>query len=462
MSVRRSAAVFGTATVLGHLSQLVWLAAASRAMSAEAFGTVLAAQALYAVLQIFVDIGTSTLGARTVARGELTGRARGELVRIRMTLVLAAAPVALVLGAAGVSGSLAATAPFVVALGLFGALNVWVPYGAGDARPWATYIFARSAVLAAAATGFALLGSGFPAPLAGTLECVVLVFVIVVYRQRALADLRAALAVRGGPWRAVGSIGAPPVLAQASMAAGTLILSGAGRPAAAGIFAACVRLLSGLNAINGIVVTAMYPRLAQVGADSGRGAALVTVALRLIAIVAAATTAACVLAGQALTTAFIGADSDRAAVALALTAAAAVPLGNIIVFGYQLVARGFERAVLLPFVVGAVATIGGGLVAVAAGGAQVDIVAGTLAGGQLLAMAALALRFARRSPELSGAAAEASAVALLVALLACAAIAERLRVPAGVALLAIAAVMSWRIAPALWTLAPPSLRLRHR
>ena len=54
-------------------------------------------------------------------------------------------------------------------------------------------------------------------------------------------------------------------MAQTSMAAGTFILSGSGRPAAAGVFAACVRLLTGLNAISGIVATAMYPRLAQSG-----------------------------------------------------------------------------------------------------------------------------------------------------------------------------------------------------
>jgi O-antigen/teichoic acid export membrane protein len=457
MSVRRSAAIFGAATVLGHTSQLVWLAAGSRAMSAETFGTVLAAQTLYAVLQILVDIGTATLGARIVAQGELTDAARGELVRIRMTLVLSVAPVALALGALGVSGSLEATFPFVVALVLFGAFNVWVPYGGGDARPWATYMFSRSALPAAVATGYVVLGASFPAVLAGFLECAVLLVVMALYGQRPFADLRLALAARSGPWRAVLRIGAPPVMGQTSMAAGTFILSGSGSPASAGVFAACVRLLTGLNAINGIVATAMYPRLAQSGraAEATGDAALVTTALRLIALLAAGVTGVCVLAGDTITRVFTGTSSQQAATALVLTTAAALPLGNIIMFGYLLVARGHERDSVMPFAVGAGATIGGGLVAVAAAGPRVDLVAAALVGGQLIGMVILAQRFVRRAPELTAAAAEASVAAALVAVLACASLVEALRVPVGAALLAIAAAMLWRLAPAARALVRP-------
>ncbi len=454
MSVRRSAAIFGAATVMGHASQLVWLAAGSRAMSPDTFGKVLAAQTLYAVLQILVDIGTATLGARTVARGELDDASLGELVRIRMVLVLGVVPVAVGLGVLGISGSLLATAPFVAALVLFGALNVWMPYGAGDARPWATYMFIRSALPAGVATAFVVAGTSFPAPLAGALECLVLVVVMVIFGQRPLAELRLALAARGGPWRAVLAIGSPPVLAQTSMAAGTFILSGSGRPAAAGVFAACVRLLSGLNAINGIVATAMYPRLAQSGRAATTGdTALVTIALQLIALLAAGVTGVCVLAGEAITSAFIGVSTSQAATALVLTTAAALPLGNIIMFSYQLVARGHERDSLLPFGVGAVATIGSGLVAVAAAGPRVDLVAAALVGGQLLAQALLALRLVRRSPELRSVAVQSTVIAAIVVLLACGSLAEVLRAPAGAGLLLIAAAVAWRLAPAARALA---------
>ncbi|MGH2839396.1 MAG: lipopolysaccharide biosynthesis protein, partial [Solirubrobacteraceae bacterium] len=432
ISVRRSAAIFGAGTVLSHGSQLVWLAAASRAMSPETFGTVLAAQVLYAVLQILVDAGTAALGARKVARGELTDQARGEIVRVRMALVLGAAPVALGLGLLGVSGSIEATAPFVVALVLFGGFSVWVPYGGGDARPWATYMFARSALPAATATGYVIVGASFPAPLAGALECVVLIVVMVLFGQRPLADLRLALATRSGPWRAVLSIGAPPVMAQTSMAAGTLILSGSGSPAAAGVFAACVRVLTGLNAISGTVATAMYPRLAR----SGRGgtsadAALVSTALRLIAAIGVTATAVCVLAGEAITTAFMDTSSSRAVTALVLTAAAALPLGNIIMFGYQLVAREHERDLLVSFALGAAATIGCGLAVVGAAGPRVDLVAGALLGGQLVSMGILARRIADRCPELAGAAARSVAIAVLVAAIVCAACLAAAALPAG-------------------------------
>jgi len=463
VSVRRSAAIFGAATVMGHASQLVWLAAGSRAMSPDTFGQVLAAQTLYAVLQIFVDIGTATLGARNVARGELNDGSLGELVRIRMALVFGVAPIALFLGVLGISGSLVATIPFVAALVLFGAFNVWVPYGGGDARPWATYMFARSALPACVATGFVVLGSDFPAPLAGALECAVLVVVMVVYGQRPLRELRLALAARRGPWRAVLAIGAPPVMAQTSMAAGTFILSGAGRPAAAGVFAACVRLLTGLNAINGIVATAMYPRLAQSGrAATTADAALVTIALQLIALLAAGATGVCALAGGAITAAFIGTSSGQAATALVLTTAAALPLGNIIMFSYQLVAAGHERDSMVPFAVGAVATIGCGLVAAAVGGPRVDLVAAALVGGQLLAQCLLALRLVRRSPQLRSAAAQSTAVAVIVVLLACGSLAADLRVAAGVGLLAIAAAILWRLAPAARALAGRASNLGDR
>ena len=404
-----------------------------------------------------------------MARDELTDEVRGEIVRVRMSLVLAAVPVAVVLGVLHVSGSLAATLPFVVALVLFGAFNVWVPYGAGDARPWAIYMFGRSGLLAAVAGGCVLLGASFPAPLAGLLECVVLIGVMVMFGQRPLADLRLARLARGGPWRTVLSIGAPPVMAQSSLAAGTFILSGSGSPAAAGVFAACVRLLTGLNAISGIVATALYPRLAQRagGAEDGAGeaqadAALVTIALRLIALLAAVATGICVLAGSAITTAFIGVSSSRAAVALVLTTAAALPLGNIIMFSYQLVARGHERDSLMPFSLGALATIGSGLATVVLVGPRVDVMAGALLAGALLSMGLLALRIRRRSAELAGAVRASAVAAALVVLLACASLAGPLRPAAGVALLIVGAMTLWRLGPALREFAQPFSRLRGR
>lgn len=441
MSVRRSAASFGLATVLGHLSQFVWLVVGIRIMSAADFGTVLAAQALYGVLQIVVDIGTNSVGARMAARDELDDNRRGQILRMRLTLALTVAPVAVVFGLLNVSGSFEATLPFVIALFLFAVLNVWEPYGSGDARPWATYMFARSGVLALVACMVLAAGASFPIALAGTLECVAIVAVMLIFRRAPLKSLRLAGGARGGPWRSVFLIGWPALATQSAMAAGTLVLSGSGRPAAAGTFAACVRLLSGINAINGIVATALYPRLAQDvdgrSADDGR---VVATALGLIAVVGAGATATCVLLSEPIAVALLGEASPARRSVLVLTMAAAPALGNIFMFTYQMVARERELATLLPFAVGAPITIALAVGAVTAG-ADVELVAGSLLAGQVVTMGALGLRVRAAAPAVAAASGRAMVLALLVALIACSSLLPSARVPAGLVLLALAAAL---------------------
>ncbi len=446
-SVKRSAAVFGAATVAGHASQLVWLAAGSRVMTLDAFGAVLAAQALYAVLQIMVDVGTAAVGARLVAQGELTDERRAELVRIRMLLVTLAAVLAVALGTLGVSGSLATTLPFVAALYLFGALNVWEPYGRGDARPWATYMFTRSAVPGAAALGCLALGASFPAPLAGGLECLVLVIVMLVYRQRPFGTLRAAARVRGGPWSGVMSVGVSSAMWQGSVASGTLVLSGSGNVAAAGVFAACVRLLTGLNAINGIVATALYPRLARQRGHADGDGRLVVAALQLITLLGAGATACAVLADGVVMRALLGVASGRAEAALVLTTAAVLALGNIVMLAYQMVARGHERDMIVPFAIGAIVTTGAAVGVVLAGGPRVDLVAAALLAGQLFNMAILSARVRRRCPDLRAAVAWSAVAALAVALLAGVSLAGSARLPAAAALGGLAVAMLVRLTP---------------
>ena len=441
ISVKRAAATFGLATVLGHASQLVWLAAASRAMSPAAFGSVLAAQALYAVLQVVVDVGPNAVGSRMAARGELADERRHEILRMRLIIALAATAPALALGALNVSGSLTATLPFVVALWLFAALNVWEPYGLGDARPWATYTFLRSASIALAACAFLVADARFPVALAGALECVAIVAVMLGYRRTSPVRLASVARARGGPWRSVFSIGGPAVMAQSSLAAGTLVLSGAGRPVAAGIFAACVRLLSGVNAINGVVATSLYPRLARSSAaDSVGDLRVVSGAVSLIALAAAGATALCALFGAVIATAFLGADSRPAVAALVLTMAAALPLGNVVMFTFAMLARGHERAAVVPSAIGGVVTIALAFAVVATTGGRVDLVAGSLLIGQLVSMAGLGARLRRVCPDLWPAAARAMAVASLVASLAGLSLVPGCRAPAGLALLAVAAI----------------------
>jgi O-antigen/teichoic acid export membrane protein len=225
-------------------------------------------------------------------------------------------------------------------------------------------------------------------------------------------------------------------------------LSGAGSPATAGIFAACVRLLTGINAINGIVATALYPRLARMAGEGSAGDRhLVAVALRLIALVCVAATAVCALFGAPIAVAFLGHSSPAVIAALVLTMAAALPLGNIVMFVYQMFARGHERATLAPFAIGTPATIAFGILAVAIGGAHVDFVAASLLIGQLTTMAALGMRVRARCPDVASVVGRSMAMAVLAVLLACASLLPGGALPAGLVLAAVAGALLTQLWP---------------
>ena len=143
-STRRLVAVLGTATALAQLGQLLWLVAGSRSLPRTTFGAVLAAQALYGVLQIVVDSGAAFHGARLAAAQTLDAPKRASLVRIRLQLAAAAAVVTFAVGLAGGWISLQANAPFAAALVLWALFNYWEPYGLGDARPMSVYLVLAS------------------------------------------------------------------------------------------------------------------------------------------------------------------------------------------------------------------------------------------------------------------------------------------------------------------------------
>ena len=450
MSVRLSATNLGAATVLGHGSQLLWIGAGSRVMSPSTFGAVLVAQALYGVLQMVVDNGPATVGARLAARGELGPAQVGELVRFRLTVAICVAPAALGLGAAGVGGSLATTAPFVLALLLFAVFNVWEPYGRGQARPLAAYMFARSAVPAAVVLGMLAAGGTFPGALAGVLECVVLVALAVLFRQHPIEELRLAVRAGRGPWRSITSVGVPTVIFQASVASGALILSGFGNRIAAGIFASCVRLLTGLNAVNGVVTAALFPRLARSRQDTGAAdQQVVAFGLRLIAVISTAACAASLFLGDAIASVLIEHSTSTTAEALILTTAAAAAMGNVPMYSYLLIAGEHERDLLLPFGAGAVVTIGSGIATIAIGGTSIHLVATALLAGQLVIMGALALRLRSRMPMLKREVFRATGLAVLLPAIAAMGLIDGLTLAAGTVLLAIAAALASTVISAL-------------
>ncbi|MEA2437859.1 MAG: hypothetical protein QOF65_2415 [Thermoleophilaceae bacterium] len=440
LSVRRSAGLFFVAVSLSHLSQFAWLAAGSRVMSAATFGAVLSAQVLYALLQIVIDNGTAAFGARSAAQGTVSEGELGQVVRLRLTLTLFAVPLGLAIGAA--SGTLDATAPYMLALAGFALFNVWQPYGQGDPRPWASYMFGRSVLPAAVAVGFAIAGLSFPSALAGALEVVVLVVIVVATGQRPLRDLRLGLAARGGPWRSTLSIGVPAVLQQASLAVGTLALSISGAPRAAGAFAACVRLLTGLNALNGILATAMFPSLAERG-GLAVGAPRVTTALRLVIALAFAVTAVASGAAHPIAHALLNRSSVATESALVLTTAAGAATGTIVMLTYVLVAAGGERRVLPAYSVGSVLTLACAALAVATVGGRVDVMAGVLLAGQLVTMGGLVLAAGRLLPDYRASARGAALASLALAGLATAGAAAGEGVPVAVLLAVGAVAAAW-------------------
>lgn len=454
--MRRSAVSFGLATAFGHASQLLWLVVGIRVMPAADFGAVLAAQALYAVLQIVVDVGPNAIGTRLAARGQLDAALRAEVLRMRLLLALAIAPVAVALGVIGISGTLAGTLPFVVALSLFAVLNIWEPYGQGDARPWASYTFARSAVLAVVACAFLVADRRFPVPLAGVLECVAILAIMAIFGRATLTDLRLAARARAraSAWRSALWIGGPAATAQSSLAAGTLVLTGAGRPALAAVYAGCVRLLSGINAVNAVLAMSLYPRLASdaAGEAIGDGDRVLSLAFRLIAFLATALTAVCALGAAPIAVALLKTSTDTAQATLVLVVAAALPLGTIVMFNYQMIAHGRERATLTPFALGGGLTVAAAIAIVAVTDGREDLVAASLLGGQLATMALLGARVQDAMPGVIRETRRAMLLAGLVGLLACTTLLPAGTHPAGGALLVLATVMAWALRPFAGTL----------
>ena len=186
------------------------------------------------------------------------------------------------------------------------------------------------------------------------------------------------------------------------------------------------------------------------------------IALALIAVLAATATAACTLFGEAIAVAFVGTSSQAAVTALALTMAVALPLGNIVMFSFLLIARGHERDTLLPFSIGGLLTIALAILAVALEGARVDLVAAALLTGQLVTMAGLGLRLHASAPDVAPAARRAIALAALVALLACASLLPGAAVPAGLALVAVAAAVGAGLRSLATSLLADLRRLRDR
>jgi O-antigen/teichoic acid export membrane protein len=175
------------APALGQVAQLLWLVASSRTMSADAFGTVLGAQALYMALQVLVNAGSWLYGARVAAQDELSDEARARTTRVRLELALLGAlgsvAFALVAG-----GSMAlAVLPYTLALLMFALMNTWEPFGSGRRAPYLGYISFRSVTPALIAWALLLAGTTQAVLIPGLAECATIVLASVLWRLMPLS-----------------------------------------------------------------------------------------------------------------------------------------------------------------------------------------------------------------------------------------------------------------------------------
>lgn len=291
----RTSALFTAAVVGGNLAQVAWLIGGARALPGGHFGTVLAAQALYAVLQMIVDNGTSFLGARWSARGSLDSSQRLEIVRARFVLAACCAVAGMVVALAGGIDMLMAFAPFAAALVLFSILNVWERYGAGDLVPFANYLLLRSLLIGALAGAVSISDGHLPLVAAGACELAAILIVGLGWSAWSLP--RGGLRVSAEIWRSARDIGLPAVLTQYNLAVGTVALGVAGQTSAAALSGVAFRLLTGLQGLNGAVGSAVFPMLARSTEPGARqaqasrlaaasGLVVAAVALGVVAVVA--------------------------------------------------------------------------------------------------------------------------------------------------------------------------------
>ena len=366
----RLVGLIGAALVGAQVSQIAWLVLGSRVMRAEDFGAVLAAQALYAVMQNPLDIGTAFLGGRRSARGEVDDDVRGSLTRTRLTIALLAGLALVTVIIAGGAHAAAAMSPFLLALPLFALLNVWERYGTGDARPFAAYTLLRSAGPAVAAGVCFGLGLDFPLPLAGAIECATIVIVMAAFGLRPLHLASLASRARRTELKAVAGIGVPSILSQVNLSVGTILLSISGANVAAAAFAVALRLLTGLNSLVGVLSTALFPRLSIAReADTVADARAVGLTLRLVSGVSGLALAFVVLGAAPLSRLFLNNPPEGAQATLILALATLPATAGTVAITMSLIARGSEGAVLRPYAFGAAATVlGSGVVLLAAGG----------------------------------------------------------------------------------------------
>ena len=373
MSTRKSSAVFGGAIVIGSLGQAAWLVAGARVFDGADFGLALTAQAMYGVLQIVVDNGAGFHGARLAARRDLTIDGRNELAHARVVLALCGALIGLLIASIGGLDLVRAFAPFAVALYLFALLNVWEPYGEGRMLPYAAYLVLRSVLLAAVVGVVAVAGASLPLELVGLCEAGAVLVTGAFFASWALP--RGRPRVHRLTWRSIFDIGSQALIVQYNFSVLTIIFGVTGRTTAAAVSGVAFRVLSGLQSVNGIVVTAMFPQLAGGATGEERDARMSRVAAWGIVGVSAVALLCTAMSASLLVRGFLDLASEAAQVTLVVGVGAAAAAGLVMQQGFAFVAGGRERRLLRAVAPGAVVITFSGGAASWLGGESAPIVA---------------------------------------------------------------------------------------
>ncbi len=388
------ASTFGVAVAVSNIAQFVWIGGGARALGLQAFGTVLACQAMYGVMQVITDNGSGIHGARQAARGELGEQERAELQSSRILLAFGSALVALAIAGAVAPSLVSPLIPFAVALLGFSVLNVWEPYGRGEARPYASYLILRSLLLAILVVACLVSGLEFSLWFAGL--CEVAAVAITGFAFRAWSVPRVWKMPGADTWRAIGNIGGPSLMTQVTFATGTVMLGFAGNPAAAAVAGVGTRLLTGLQAVNGVVAAALFPLIAS-GEARAAGLAARVVPIGIVALSLSALAVACVL-HTSLLELILDYESGSGSDALTLMIGSAAAAGYVMHLTFAVVARGAERGLLAFGVAGFTVTAAATVTAVAStldSGDTALISAIGFLGGQVLVLWLIAGHLAR-------------------------------------------------------------------
>jgi O-antigen/teichoic acid export membrane protein len=351
-------ALLKTATQATRLLSLAFVVAAARVIGPEGFGKFTFAYALATLLGATLDLGMHSILVRSVARARGDTAAYWAAAATLKVLLLAAA------GAVFILFPVATRRPFdtTAAAWLLGAaiaiqsfIELAVCVFTGFERlefELGVRAVEKIVLVAAGITGLALGGGLFAVTGAFTVAAAVSLVLAVTLVHRRFARLRWRWDPAGGRAlaRALGPVAAAFVLAFATTRLVPLLVALLGGDLIAGYFGAAIRVLDVVMVLPAIVVAAVYPVLARLGAGDPQFRRVVVHVVGLLLMIGLAVALAFAYGAEWLVARVYGERFGPAAAPLAVLGAAA-GLGYLSHFlGFVLLA--LDRAARLVWVTG--------------------------------------------------------------------------------------------------------------